>query len=165
MVNCGLGQSSALWTSQLHTDKVHDFGSAGSFVFSQYASRPVCNTEFLPGAELHLMFSLMDKVPNGIEPMLKDLEDHIINAGLADMVAAAETITTVRAQTHTSTISQHIASISCQVMIKPKPLIYLSCKPRRTRNYSWCDSVKSCFIVEQWYLFLFFLNHKRLTCD
>ncbi|KAJ4936143.1 hypothetical protein JOQ06_017667 [Pogonophryne albipinna] len=43
---------------------------------------------------LHLMFSLMDKVPSGIEPMLKDLEDHICNAGLADMVAAAETITT-----------------------------------------------------------------------
>lgn len=41
------------------------------------------------------MFSLMDKVPNGIEPMLKDLEDHIMNAGLADMVASAETITTV----------------------------------------------------------------------
>ncbi|KAG9338686.1 hypothetical protein JZ751_025354 [Albula glossodonta] len=44
--------------------------------------------------KLHLMFSLMDKVPNGIDPMLKDLEEHIINAGLADMVAAAETITT-----------------------------------------------------------------------
>ncbi|KAI4814922.1 hypothetical protein KUCAC02_005098 [Chaenocephalus aceratus] len=28
---------------------------------------------------LHLMFSLMDKVPSGIEPMLKDLEDHICN--------------------------------------------------------------------------------------
>jgi len=41
------------------------------------------------------MFSLMDKVPNGIEPMLKDLEDHILNAGLADMVATAETITSV----------------------------------------------------------------------
>lgn len=41
------------------------------------------------------MFSLMDKVPSGIEPMLKDLEEHIISAGLADMVAAAETITTV----------------------------------------------------------------------
>lgn len=37
----------------------------------------------------------MDKVPNGIEPMLKDLEEHIVSAGLADMVAAAETITTV----------------------------------------------------------------------
>lgn len=46
-------------------------------------------------AELHLMFSLMDKVPSGIEPMLKNLEDHIMNAGLADMVASAETITTV----------------------------------------------------------------------
>lgn len=52
----------------------------------------------LPGAELHLMFSLMDKVPSGIEPMLKDLEEHIVNAGLADMVATAETITSVRAQ-------------------------------------------------------------------
>uniref|UniRef100_A0A672S6B3 Cullin-5 n=1 Tax=Sinocyclocheilus grahami TaxID=75366 RepID=A0A672S6B3_SINGR len=44
--------------------------------------------------KLHLMFSLMDKVPSGIEPMLKDLEDHIMSAGLADMVASAETITT-----------------------------------------------------------------------
>ncbi|XP_063752228.1 cullin-5 isoform X1 [Eleginops maclovinus] len=44
-------------------------------------------------SELHLMFSLMDKVPSGIEPMLKDLEDHIMSAGLADMVATAETIT------------------------------------------------------------------------
>ncbi|XP_045062904.1 cullin-5-like isoform X2 [Coregonus clupeaformis] len=43
--------------------------------------------------KLHLMFSLMDKVPSGIEPMLKDLEDHIMSAGLADMVASAETIT------------------------------------------------------------------------
>uniref|UniRef100_A0A7M4F7G7 Cullin-5 n=1 Tax=Crocodylus porosus TaxID=8502 RepID=A0A7M4F7G7_CROPO len=43
---------------------------------------------------LHLMFLLMDKVPNGIDPMLKDLEEHIVSAGLADMVAAAETITT-----------------------------------------------------------------------
>lgn len=50
------------------------------------------------------MFSLMDKVPSGIEPMLKDLEEHIINAGLADMVAAAETITTVRVEAHTSYI-------------------------------------------------------------
>lgn len=54
------------------------------------------------------MFSLMDKVPSGIEPMLKDLEEHIISAGLADMVAAAETITTVCAHTHTV----HISSIS-----------------------------------------------------
>lgn len=51
--------------------------------------------QYVLSSELHLMFSLMDKVPNGIEPMLKDLEEHIVNAGLADMVAAAETITTV----------------------------------------------------------------------
>lgn len=50
---------------------------------------------FLSTAELHLMFSLMDKVPSGIEPMLKDLEEHIMSAGLADMVASAETITSV----------------------------------------------------------------------
>lgn len=48
-------------------------------------------------SELHLMFSLMDKVPSGIEPMLKDLEEHIMSAGLADMVASAETITSVSA--------------------------------------------------------------------
>lgn len=36
--------------------------------------------------------------------MLKDLEEHIINAGLADMVATAETITTVRAQTLTQQV-------------------------------------------------------------
>ncbi len=43
------------------------------------------------------MFSLMDRVPDGITPMLHDLEEHIINAGLADMHAAADTITTVSA--------------------------------------------------------------------
>ena len=41
------------------------------------------------------MFSLMDRVPDGITPMLHDLEAHIISAGLADMHAAADTITTV----------------------------------------------------------------------
>uniref|UniRef100_A0A8C1F1E5 Cullin-5 n=1 Tax=Cyprinus carpio carpio TaxID=630221 RepID=A0A8C1F1E5_CYPCA len=51
-------------------------------------------TKGTASSELHLMFSLMDKVPSGIEPMLKDLEDHIMSAGLADMVASAETITT-----------------------------------------------------------------------
>lgn len=43
--------------------------------------------------KLQLMFKLMDRVPDGITPMLNALEEHIINAGLADMVAAAETIT------------------------------------------------------------------------
>lgn len=47
------------------------------------------------------MFSLMDKVPSGIEPMLKDLEEHIMSAGLADMVASAETITSVSASVFT----------------------------------------------------------------
>lgn len=47
-------------------------------------------------AELRLMFTLMDRVPDGITPMLHDLEEHIIHAGLADMHDAADTITTVR---------------------------------------------------------------------
>ncbi|PNF13705.1 Cullin-5 [Cryptotermes secundus] len=43
--------------------------------------------------KLQLMFKLMDRVPLGIAPMLKDLEDHIVNAGLAEMIAAADIIT------------------------------------------------------------------------
>lgn len=42
---------------------------------------------------LQLMFRLMDRVPDGIQPMLRDLEEHIVGAGLADMVAAADVIT------------------------------------------------------------------------
>lgn len=41
------------------------------------------------------MFRLMDRVPDGIQPMLEALEEHIISAGLADMVAAADSITQV----------------------------------------------------------------------
>lgn len=41
------------------------------------------------------MFKLIDRVPDGIAPMLKDLEEHILNAGLADMVASADIITQV----------------------------------------------------------------------
>ncbi|XP_071955797.1 cullin-5-like [Antedon mediterranea] len=44
--------------------------------------------------KLNLMFRLMDRVSNGINPMLQDLEQHIIHSGLADMVAAADVITT-----------------------------------------------------------------------
>ena len=39
------------------------------------------------------MFKLLDRVPNGIEPMLAVLEAHIYQAGIADMVASAEVIT------------------------------------------------------------------------
>ncbi|XP_042182881.1 cullin-5 isoform X7 [Oncorhynchus tshawytscha] len=59
---------------------------------SEYG-RSAPGTKGSASSELHLMFSLMDKVPSGIEPMLKDLEEHIMSAGLADMVASAETIT------------------------------------------------------------------------
>lgn len=44
--------------------------------------------------KLRLMFSLMDRVPDGITPMLHALEAYIVSQGLADMMAAAETITT-----------------------------------------------------------------------
>lgn len=43
--------------------------------------------------ELRLMLKLMDRVPDGVGPMLKDLEDHISSAGLADMMAAVDVIT------------------------------------------------------------------------
>lgn len=42
---------------------------------------------------LQLMFLLLERVPDGVTPMLKELESHIISAGLADMVAAADIIT------------------------------------------------------------------------
>ncbi|PIK56997.1 putative cullin-5 [Apostichopus japonicus] len=45
-------------------------------------------------AKLNLMLRLMDRVTDGISPMLEDLEQHIREAGLADMVSAAEVITT-----------------------------------------------------------------------
>jgi len=46
--------------------------------------------------KLRLMFSLMNRVPDkdGIDPMRNDLKNHIVSQGLADMMAAAETITT-----------------------------------------------------------------------
>ncbi|XP_015515135.1 cullin-5 [Neodiprion pinetum] len=43
--------------------------------------------------KLRLMLKLMDRVPDGVSPMLKDLEDHIASAGLADMMAAVDVIT------------------------------------------------------------------------
>ncbi|CAG7666144.1 unnamed protein product [Allacma fusca] len=43
--------------------------------------------------KLQLMYKLMDRVPDGIQSLLSDLEDHIINAGLEDMKINALTIT------------------------------------------------------------------------
>lgn len=45
--------------------------------------------------ELELMFKLMDRVDDGVLPMLHDLQHHIKEAGLADMLACADIITTV----------------------------------------------------------------------
>ena len=44
--------------------------------------------------KLQMMFKLMDRVPGeGIDPMLSDLETHIFEDGIADMVESAEVIT------------------------------------------------------------------------
>ncbi|KAL7038687.1 hypothetical protein ACKWTF_009660 [Chironomus riparius] len=42
---------------------------------------------------LNLMFRLLDRVSGGVDPMLNDLENHIVSAGLSDMVASADVIT------------------------------------------------------------------------
>lgn len=42
---------------------------------------------------LNLMFRLLDRVRGGVDPMLNDLENHIISAGLSDMVSSADIIT------------------------------------------------------------------------
>ncbi|XP_064473618.1 cullin-5-like isoform X2 [Ornithodoros turicata] len=42
---------------------------------------------------LQLMFSLLDRVTDGVGPMLRDLEQHILAQGLADMHASADIIT------------------------------------------------------------------------
>jgi len=44
--------------------------------------------------KLNMMFGLMDRVPEGILPMLEALEEHIKSDGLADMVAAREIVST-----------------------------------------------------------------------
>ena len=41
------------------------------------------------------MFGLMDRIDNGVEPMLADLEAYITQSGVDDMKASAEIITTV----------------------------------------------------------------------
>ncbi|CAG9861178.1 unnamed protein product [Phyllotreta striolata] len=42
---------------------------------------------------LQLMFRLLERVPEGVQPMLRELENHITQAGLADMIDAADIIT------------------------------------------------------------------------
>ncbi|XP_018328202.1 cullin-5 [Agrilus planipennis] len=42
---------------------------------------------------LQLMFRLLERVKDGIKPMLQELENHIVSAGRADMIAAADIIT------------------------------------------------------------------------
>lgn len=42
---------------------------------------------------LQLMFRLLDRVAEGVGPMLNDLENHIVSAGLQDMLLAADVIT------------------------------------------------------------------------
>ncbi|CAI7999878.1 Cullin-5 [Geodia barretti] len=44
--------------------------------------------------KLNLMFSLMDRIPGGVDPMLRDLETYIVQSGLDDMKANADIITT-----------------------------------------------------------------------
>jgi len=43
------------------------------------------------------MFRLMNRVPDGVAPMLEDLKEHIKSAGLAAMHASADVITVVSA--------------------------------------------------------------------
>ena len=54
-----------------------------------------CETNCIIILELSLMFSLLDCIPNGVEPMLGDIENYIVQSGIDDMKACAEIITTV----------------------------------------------------------------------
>ena len=65
-------------------------GLCNTCSLNEFVSVALCLS---PG--LRLMFSLMDRVPDGITPMLHDLEEHIVSQGLADMLASASIITTV----------------------------------------------------------------------
>lgn len=44
--------------------------------------------------KLSLMFSLLDRITSGVEPMLTDIEEYIFDSGIADMKACVEIITT-----------------------------------------------------------------------
>uniref|UniRef100_A0A1B0AKS6 Cullin-5 n=1 Tax=Glossina palpalis gambiensis TaxID=67801 RepID=A0A1B0AKS6_9MUSC len=39
---------------------------------------------------LNLMLCILDRILNGIDPMLRDVENHIVSASLADMLSASE---------------------------------------------------------------------------
>ena len=41
------------------------------------------------------MFSLLDRIPNGVEPMLRDMETYVVHNGVEDMKFCAELITSV----------------------------------------------------------------------
>lgn len=55
-------------------------------------------TCFFLCVDLRLMFSLMNRVPDGITPMLHDMEAYIVSQGQADMIAADETINAINVQ-------------------------------------------------------------------
>ena len=80
------------------------------------------------------MFSLMDRVDQGIVPMKNDLETHIKSQGLADMTAAAGTITTVRLKI--------IISLECSLRVVVVVVVFRirSSTLRNFSNYS-IDSV------------------------
>ncbi|KAL3243637.1 hypothetical protein MRX96_020226 [Rhipicephalus microplus] len=59
---------------------------AAKYLESQSGSVPALT-------ECCLMFGLMDRVPDGVLPMLHDLEQHVLSQGLADMLASADIIT------------------------------------------------------------------------
>ncbi len=46
-------------------------------------------------AELSLMFSLLDRINGGVDPMLQNLESYICQNGVDDMKSCAEIITSV----------------------------------------------------------------------
>lgn len=71
------------------------------------------------GVELRLMFSLMDRVERGIDEMLRYLEEHIKNQGLADMIISATIITTVRRSCLIRTIFSSFEHVSNK-MFRPE---------------------------------------------
>lgn len=67
------------------------------------------------------MFKLMDRVVDGISPMLDDLVDHILQAGLDDMLASADIITQVN---KSCTISDRIMYMNLKILISLTVLLF-----------------------------------------